>query len=157
MENCQSRLINVKTAVFSLFILGALTLAGCQTIQMPDVSNYDLGLFDHTTITIKRSYNKVNIRPTPSTNQAPIATVTGGDSLQLLAERGNWLNVEFYDTAGNGKNGWIYKYLVEGYEKPVSGSKTTEHHEIPGSPGEADQQPAEEEPKSAPDKDISIL
>ncbi len=69
-------------------------------------------------VTIKSQYSGVNIRPTPSTMKAPLTTVRGGDRLGKLEERGNWLRVSFTDGYGNKRTGWVYKYLVDGYEKP---------------------------------------
>lgn len=107
-------------------VAGLLFLVGCETMPMPDMSKFNLDLLkDKPEISIKSSYSKVNIRPTPSTNQAPVATVRGGDRLQLLGEEGSWLNVGFFDTAGKEQVGWVYKFLVDGYPDPPSPSTSS--------------------------------
>lgn len=107
-----------KKFPFTLIFL--VLLFGCEAVKMPDFSAVDLGLKKKPVVTIKAQYSQVNIRSTPSTNQPPLTTVKGGDSLRLIMERGDWLKISFYDTAGSEKSGWIYKYLVDGYNKPAS-------------------------------------
>lgn len=70
------------------------------------------------TVTVKRDYYQVNIRPTPGMENAPLGKVRGGSRLSTLMEQGNWLEVAFTDASGHQAVGWIYKYLIEGFEKP---------------------------------------
>lgn len=111
---------NLKHGALFVLLCGAIVLAGCQAVKMPDMSDFKLKIFEEKpTVAIKSGYTKVNIRPTPSTTQHPIGTLKGGDKVQLIGEQGTWLNVSFYDTTGKEQAGWVYKYLVEGYNKPV--------------------------------------
>lgn len=108
-----------KLLVFTFVLAGMVSLLGCESVTMPDMSKFDFGLGqEKPLVTIKSTYSKVNIRSTPSTQLAPVASLSGGDRLQLLGDHGDWLKVGFYDTAGKEQSGWIYKDLVEGYETP---------------------------------------
>lgn len=110
----------VRRCMLLLLMAACLAaLAGCGSVQMPQLPKLDFNLLqDKPAVAIKAGYGKVNIRPTPSTTQPPIATLKGGDKLELLEESGSWLNVSFYDTTGVKRQGWVYKYLVEGFDKP---------------------------------------
>jgi hypothetical protein len=108
-----------KALVVAFIFAGMGLLSACESVSIPDMPKFDFNLGkEKPVVTIKSNYNKVNIRPTPSTQLEPVASLAGGDPLQLLGDHGDWLNVGFYDTAGKEQAGWIYKYLVEGYEKP---------------------------------------
>ena len=123
MENSRAKISTVKVAVLSATAIMVLVLSGCESVPMPDMSGLDLGSFStEKKVTIKQRYETVNVRPTPSTNQSPVSALKGGDQVVLKSEYGNWLNIVFYDTAGNEQVGWVYKYLVEGYEKPLTGT-----------------------------------
>lgn len=115
-----------KFLVVGCMCLGSLVLAGCQTVTMPDMSDFKLNIFEEKpVVAIKSGYSKVNIRPTPSTDKAPVAALKGGDKLTLHEEQGNWLKVTFYDTTGDEQEGWVYKYLVEGYNKPAQQTESS--------------------------------
>ncbi len=69
-------------------------------------------------VKIKEKLSWVNIRPEPSTKKPSISTCKGGAELEKLEEKGNWFKVKFLDKDNKQTEGWIYKYLLEGYEKP---------------------------------------
>lgn len=115
-----------KTLAALLSMIGLVVLAGCESVPMPDMSKFDFSLQqEKPVVVIKPSYSKVNIRPTPSTLQPPVATLKGGDKLELLGMNGDWFRVGFYDTTGEEQVGWIYKYLLEGYDKPRQSGTAT--------------------------------
>lgn len=110
----------IRFGLAGLLLSGFLLMSGCQAVTMPDMSDFKLNIFEEKpVVAIKSGYSKVNIRSTPSTEIAPVATLKGGDKVKLHEEQGNWLKVTFYDTAGQEQEGWVYKYLVEGYSKPA--------------------------------------
>lgn len=116
----------LRSGIVGLLCFGFLALTGCQTVTMPDMSNFNLDILkEKPVVAIKANYGKVNIRPTPSTEKAPVATLKGGDKMKLYEESGNWLKVTFYNTSGEEQEGWVYKYLVEGYNKPVQEAETS--------------------------------
>lgn len=110
----------IWTALVALLCLvGMVFLGGCESVPLPDMSKFDFSLQqEKPQVAIKPGYSKVNIRPTPSTQQAPVATLKGGDKLELLEQNGDWFRVGFYDTTGAERVGWVYKYLLEGFDKP---------------------------------------
>lgn len=124
----------VQSRALRMILLAAalMFLAGCEAIPMPDLSQVGL-VKTRTMVTVKAGYSSVNIRPTPSTAQTPIATVRGGDQLIFREAYGDWLGIRFYDTTGDERDGWIYKYLVDGYEKPetVATPSTRSSHAEP--------------------------
>lgn len=107
-----------KALFLTVVLAGLMTVGGCKSVEMPDLSQLDFGLKEKPVVIIKENYNQINVRPTPSTELEPVATLKGGDQLKLVVEEADWLNVIFYDTAGNEQSGWVYKYLVKGYNKP---------------------------------------
>ncbi len=121
-----------------VFMAGLLLMTGCESVPMPDMSKFDFSFgLNKPVVAIKSSYNKVNIRPTPSTSQPPLAFLKGSDKVQLIEEQGNWLQVAFFNTAGEEQTGWVYKFLVEGYERPqptapgaTSGSSAENYSEV---------------------------
>ena len=64
---------------------------------------------------IKSNHSSVNVRPVPSTDTPPIGSIKGGEEIVIIEEDGDWLKIQF--TKDNYKEGWIYKYLAEGYNK----------------------------------------
>lgn len=114
-----------------LLCVAVMLLYGCESVPMPDMPKFDFGLGkERPEVAVKQGYSKVNVRPTPSTEQPPVASLNGGDKVHLVEERGDWLQVTFFDTAGKEQTGWVYKYLVDGYDKPqgtvTPGVKTVE-------------------------------
>jgi len=110
--------MNICRLFYHFVLLLFLILAGCQAVKLPELNlNFsNKGL----PVIVKKQYPKVNIRPTPGTENAALTVLHGGDKLSLLSEQGDWLRVRFFDTTGKELEGWIYKYLVEGYEKAIS-------------------------------------
>lgn len=108
-----------RMMLLAILAFSVVLMAGCKSVPMPDMSKFNLDdlLKDKPVVAIKAGYSTVNIRPTPSTSQPPVAALKGGDKVKLYEERGNWLKVTFYKTTGEEQEGWIYKYLVEGYHK----------------------------------------
>ena len=134
----------LKRVVLSVALISVTVLFGCESVPMPDMSKFDFNLMkEKPVVSIKQSYSKVNIRPTPSTDMAPVASLKGGDKVKLYEEKGNWLKVTFYDTTGKEQEGWIYKYLVEGYEKPEAQGGTASGS---SDNGEQNERAAEPEP-----------
>lgn len=67
---------------------------------------------------IKKSNTSVSVRSAPvRKGNTPIAIIKGGTEIEVLEERGEWLNIRFKDKDGNNKEGWISKYTVVGYNK----------------------------------------
>lgn len=149
MANCVSAVTGTtggfgRLARLLMIYAGLVLLAGCEAVPMPDLGKFDFNLGqEKPMVAIKPSQSKVNIRPTPSTQLAPVASLAGGNRLQLLDEQGDWLKVSFFDTAGKEQVGWIYKYLVEGYEKPAGSAATVQPR--------ADSPQSEPEDQATPD------
>jgi hypothetical protein len=63
-------------------------------------------------VTIKKDLTTVKVRPEPSTKKSAITTLTGGDKVDKIGEKGSWLKVRF-NVEGNQGEGWIKKDLVD--------------------------------------------
>ena len=70
-------------------------------------------------VRVKQNYYLANVRPMPGMQGSPIAKVRGGQKVSLILEKGNWLEIAFQGEDGKQVVGWIYKYLIEGYDKPA--------------------------------------
>jgi uncharacterized protein YgiM (DUF1202 family) len=63
-------------------------------------------------VRLSKNVSTVNIRPTPSVDGTPVASLKGGTKVFMLEEKGDWLRVRLHDD----RTGWVYKYLVQGYQ-----------------------------------------
>lgn len=56
---------------------------------------------------IKRNLNICKVRPEPSFNKSPFARLKGGDVVEKIKEKGNWIKVGYEDLNKDKIIGWI--------------------------------------------------
>ena len=61
---------------------------------------------------VKKNHATVNVRSEPSTKNTIVATLAGGDRVDKIGERSNWVKIRF-NINGNQGEGWIRKDMVE--------------------------------------------
>lgn len=93
---------------------GVKTRAGSEASQEQAAVNIKEGVKkDNKILTISKKHSSVNVRPEPSTNQAPIATLKGGDKVEKIEAKGGWIKIRFNNSDDKQMEGWISKTLVE--------------------------------------------
>jgi hypothetical protein len=63
-------------------------------------------------LTIKKNYTSVKVRTEPSTKKPTVATLTGGDKVEKIEEKKDWVKIRF-NIEGDEGEGWIKKDLAQ--------------------------------------------